>query len=318
MTPKLCYDLLGKRVWVAGHTGMVGSALVRRLKREGCTILTVGREQLDLTRQADVENWVAANQPDLVFWAAAKVGGIVANRDYPADFAYINQVMQTNAISACYQQGVEKFIFLGSACMYPRAAAQPLVEHQIMSGPLEVTNEAYGVAKIAGMQLCQSYRQQYGSDFVTVLPTNSYGPGDNYDLETGHVPAAIMVKCHRARVEGRPAISVWGSGAPTRDFLHVDDMADGIVRVAKYYSDIAPINISSGQEVSIQELVTTICEATGFSGQVEFDSTKPDGALRKVLANSKLAQLGWAPEHTLLSGMKHAYDWYKKNSDLGF
>jgi len=310
------YEIVGKRVWVAGHAGMVGSALVRRLGCENCTVLTVSREALDLTRQADVERWVEANKPDLVFLAAAKVGGIIANRDFPADFAYINQVIQTNIIYACFKAGVEKLIFLGSACMYPRTAEQPLVEDQIMTGLLEPTNEAYGVAKIAGMQLCQSMRRQHGVDFITVLPTNSYGPHDNYDPVTSHVPAALMVKCHEAKASSAPYVEIWGSGSPTRDFLYVDDMADGIISAAKLYSEEAPVNIGSGVETSIAGLAEAIAEAVGYKGKLRFDPDKPDGAPRKILDNTKLKALGWKPNYSLTSGMKHAYEWYRKQKGV--
>lgn len=307
------YDVRGKRVWVAGHAGMVGSALVRRLAFEDCTVLTAPRAALDLTRQTDVESWVRANKPDLVLLAAAKVGGIIANRDLPADFAYINQVIQTNVIHAAHRIGVEKLVFLGSACMYPRGGVQPLAEDQLMTGPLEPTNEAYAVAKIAGMQLCQSYRRQYGADFITVLPTNSYGPKDNYDPLTSHVPAALMVKCHEAKVSGASSVEVWGSGNPTRDFLHVDDMADGILAATKLYSGTAPVNIGSGTETSIRELADAIADAVGFEGMLKFDASKPDGAPRKILDISKMKSLGWTPHYSLPSGMKHAYEWYQKH-----
>jgi GDP-L-fucose synthase len=306
-------NLEGKKVWVAGASGMVGSAIVRRIKREACVILAPSRKELDLTRQQQVEDWVAINKPDVVFLASAKVGGIVANRDYPADFAYINQVIQSNVIHSAFKFSVEKLVFLGSACMYPRDVSQPLCEDQIMTSALEPTNEAYGVAKIAGMQLCQSYRRQHGADFITVLPTNSYGPCDNYDLETSHVPAALMVKCHNAKIAREGHIEVWGSGTPTRDFLHVDDMADGIVELAVNYSDEAPVNLGSGTETSIRELAMAISEAVGFQGDLQFDASKPDGAPRKLLDNTKMCALGWEPKHSLLSGMEHAYEWYKKN-----
>lgn len=304
------YDIADKRVWVAGHAGMVGSALVRRLADEDCTVLTVSRAQLDLTRQADVESWAETNKPDLVFLAAAKVGGILANRDFPADFSYINQAIQTNVTHAAFKAGAEKLVFLGSACMYPRDASQPLREGQLMTGPLEPTNEAYGTAKLAGMQLCQSYRRQHGCDFITVLPTNSYGPFDNYDPLTSHVPAALMVKCHEAKISGAPYVEVWGTGKPTRDFLHVDDMVDGIIAAAAHYSSDKPINIGSGQEVSIAELASAIAGAVGYGGELKFDALKPDGAPRKLLDNSKLKNLGWKPKHSLPSGMKHAYEYY--------
>jgi len=310
------YEIAGKRVWIAGHTGMVGSALVRRLTSEDCTLLTAGRAELDLTRQADVENWVEANKPDLVLLAAAKVGGIIANRDFPADFSYDNQVIQTNIMHAAFKAGAEKLVFLGSACMYPRDAKQPLVEDQLMTGPLEPTNEAYGTAKLAGMQLCQSFRRQHGADFITVLPTNSYGPNDNYDPVTSHVPAALMVKCHEAKESGAPHIEVWGSGKPARDFLHVDDMVDAIISVTRHYSDEAPINIGSGTETSISELAEAIAGAVGFGGDLKFDASKPDGALRKILDSKKLTALGWKPRYSLQSGMKHAYDWYREKKGV--
>lgn len=303
----------GKKVWVAGHTGMVGGAIVRRLASEDCEPLVATQQELDLTRQTDVENWVNANRPDIVFLAAAKVGGIVANRDYPADFGYINQMIQCNVIEAALRTDVEKLVFLGSACMYPKNCQQPLTEQQLMSGPLEPTNEAYAMAKLAGMQLCQSYRRQHGADFITVLPTNSYGPGDNFDPVTSHVPAALMLKCFNAKKTGAKHIDVWGSGKPTRDFIHVDDMADGVVFAAKHYGDGAPINIGSGIETSIRELAETIQSAVGFEGELKFDPSKPDGMLRKVLDPSKMRALGWEPRYSLASGMEHAYQWFEKH-----
>ncbi|MBV1901860.1 MAG: GDP-L-fucose synthase [Kordiimonadaceae bacterium] len=304
----------GKRVWVAGHNGMVGSALVRALEGSGCILLTASRSTLDLTRQSDIETWVNHHKPDVVFLAAAKVGGIHANRSLPADFAYQNIALQTNIMNACFEARIDKLVFLGSACMYPRAAAQPMSENMLMTGPLEPTNEAYAVAKLSGLQLCQAYRRQHGADFITVLPTNAYGPHDNFDPETSHVPAALMLKCHQAKTARADHISIWGSGAPLREFIHADDMADAILHLGSCHTGDQPLNIGSGAEVSIKDLALTIADAVGFKGGFIFDTSKPDGSPRKLLDSSKLLATGWKPKYTLKTGMKHAYDWFLENA----
>jgi GDP-L-fucose synthase len=287
------FEIAEKRVWVAGHRGMVGSALVRRLSLESCTILTASRDQVDLRRQADVESWMEAENPDVVFLAAAKVGGIQANSNFPAEFLYENMMIEANIIHAAYKANVQKLVFLGSTCIYPKLAAQPIIEDALLTGPLEPTNEWYAIAKIAGVKLCQAYRRQYGCDFIAAQPTNLYGPGDNYDLANSHVLPALMRKSHEAAASHSPILSVWGSGTPLREFLHVDDLADAVVFLAKHYSGESHINIGSGEEISIRGLAKLLCEVTGFKGELLFDPSRPDGTPRKLCDVSKLRALGW-------------------------
>lgn len=304
------FALRGKRVVVVGHRGMVGSALVRRLKHVECEVLGFGRELADLRRQKDVEDWFGATRPDVVFLAAAKVGGIFANSSYPADFLYDNLMIEANVIEAARKSEVEKLVFLGSSCIYPKFAAQPIVEESLLSGPLEPTNEWYAVAKIAGIKLCQAYRQQYGCDFVSAQPTNLYGPGDNYDLAGSHVVPALIRKAHEARLAQQDQLVVWGSGTPLREFLHVDDLADALVFLAERYSAPEPINVGSGQEVSIAILANLVAKTVGFDGSVVFDRSKPDGTPRKLLDCSRLQALGWEPSIGLEQGLKDAYNSY--------
>jgi len=306
------YELAGKRVWVAGHRGMVGSALVRRLRSEDCTVLTVGRENVDLTRQAEVEDWMAAARPQAVFLAAARVGGIHANNTRPAEFIYDNLAIATNIIEGARRIGVEKLLFLGSSCIYPREAPQPIPEAALLTGPLEPTNEWYAIAKIAGIKLCQAYRKQHGCDFISAQPTNLYGPGDNFDLTSSHVLPALLAKAHAARMSHQPALTVWGSGRPMREFLHVDDMADACVHLMTRYSGTDPINVGSGDEVSIRDLAALVNEVVGFKGHLEFDRSKPDGTPRKKLDTSRLHGLGWRPSIPLREGIARAYDWYQR------
>ena len=301
------FSLQGKSVWVAGHRGMVGSALVRRLQSEECSVLTAGREDADLTRQQEVEGWMNASRPQVVFLAAAKVGGIQANNSYPAQFLYENLMIEANIIHAAFKTGVEKLVFLGSTCIYPRLAPQPIPEEALLTGPLEPTNEWYAIAKIAGIKLCQAYRRQYGCDFIAAQPTNLYGPGDNYDLETSHVLPALLRKAHEAKVSGAKSLTVWGSGNPLREFLHVDDLADAVVFLAKHYSGDGHINVGSGEEVSIRELAEIICKVVGFDGALEFDASKPDGTPRKLADVSKLVCLGWSGARTLKDGLNSTY-----------
>jgi GDP-L-fucose synthase len=301
------FDLNGRRVWVAGHRGMVGAALVRRLQSEGCATLTADRKSLDLLRQADVEAWMAANTPDVIFLAAAKVGGIKANAERPAEFLYENLMIEANIIHAAHQAGVKKLVFLGSTCIYPKMAPQPIREDSLLTGPLEPTNEWYAVAKIAGIKLCQAYRRQYGSDFISLQPTNLYGPGDNYDLNNSHVLPALLRKAHEAKLAGAGAMTVWGSGTPLREFLHVDDLADAAVHLCKTYSDELHVNVGSGEELTIRELATQICEVVGFKGKLMFDSTKPDGTPRKLCDVSLLASLGWSGARPLGEGLRQTY-----------
>jgi len=301
------FDLAGKRVFVAGHAGMVGSAIVRRLMREKCEILTAGRESLDLTRQAEVERWFADNRPDAVFLAAAKVGGIHANIAHPADFIADNLQIELNVIrSACAAQ-VKKLLFLGSSCIYPRLAPQPMTEDMLLSGPLEPTNQWYAVAKIAGVKLAQAYRLQRGADFVTVMPTNLYGPGDNYHPEDSHVPAALIRRFHEAKVAGAPKVVVWGTGAPRREFLAVDDLADACVFVMSRYSGDDFLNVGTGQDITIADFARLLAEVVGYTGELCFDASRPDGAPQKLLDVSKLAALGWHAKTPLRDGLAATY-----------
>lgn len=310
VTAEPIYCLRGKRVYVAGHRGMVGSALLRRLHREDCQLLTADREELDLTKQMDVEGWIEKNQPETIFLAAAKVGGIIANDSAPAQFIYDNLLMAANVIHAAASAGVEKLLFLGSSCIYPRLAPQPIVENMLLSGPLEPTNEYYAIAKIAGLKLCQAYRRQYGYDFVSAMPTNLYGPGDNFDLTTSHVIPALMRKAHQAKANNSAELVVWGSGAPRREFLHVDDAADAFVHLMTHYSGDTHVNVGSGIDLSILELANLVARVVGFEGQVLMDASKPDGAPRKLLDTSKLSSLGWHPTIGLEEGLVSTYEWF--------
>ena len=304
------YALAGRRVWVAGHRGLVGSALVRRLGREDCEIITAGRDSLDLRSAEQVDLWMKNVRPQAVFVAAAKVGGIHANDTQPATFLYDNLMIETNVIDAARRHGVEKLLFLGSSCIYPRMAPQPIPESALLTGALEPTNEWYAIAKIAGLKLCQAYRRQYGCDFISLMPTNLYGPGDNFDLLQSHVVPALIAKAHDAKVSGAASLPVWGSGTPLREFLHVDDAADGIVFAMQHYSGETALNLGSGQEVSIGDLARLICRITGFAGQIAFDITKPDGTPRKVVDTSGLNALGWQPAIDLETGLRQTYQWY--------
>jgi GDP-L-fucose synthase len=314
MSANLSYDLQGKRVWVAGHKGMAGSAIVRRLASEGCEVLTVDRSQVDLNRQAEVEAWMAQAKPQAVFVAAAKVGGILANMTLPAQFLYENLILEANIIHSAWKVGVEKLLFLGSSCIYPRGAPQPMVEEALLTGPLEPTNEWYAVAKIAGIKLCQAYRKQYGCDFISAMPTNLYGAGDNYDLQQGHVAAALQAKVHRAKVTNAPSVELWGSGAPRREFLFVDDMADGLVYIMKHYSDAPHLNIGTGVDITIRELAEVIAKVAGYRGEFVYDRSKPDGMPRKVMDVTKLTALGWKAATSLEEGFRRAYAWYVENA----
>lgn len=307
----LPYSLEGKRVAVVGHRGMVGSALVRRLSSESCEIVTLGRETGDLRRQDVVEEWFVVNQPDLVFVAAAKVGGIGANSSFPADFLYDNLMIAANVINSAQHCEVEKLVFLGSSCIYPKAAPQPIPEDALLSGPLEATNEWYAVAKIAGIKLCQAYRRQFGCDFISVQPTNLYGPGDNFNLESSHVVPALIHKAHEAKLSDASELMVWGSGKPKREFLHVDDLADALVFLTQRYSDEQPINVGTGEELTIRELAAEVAGVVGFEGELSFDSSRPDGPPRKLVDSSRLRDLGWSPKIALRDGLASTYDWYQ-------
>ena len=313
MTESKHYSLEGKRVWVAGHRGMAGSAIVRRLQREQCEILTATHGELDLTRQVEVEAWMQAKRPQAVFLAAAKVGGIMANATRPAEFLYDNLAIEANVIHAAWRTGVEKLLFLGSSCIYPRMAPQPMSEEQLLTGPLEATNEWYAIAKIAGIKLCQAYRKQYGCDFISAMPTNLYGPGDNYDLQQGHVAAALQVKIHRASLSGAPTVELWGTGRPMREFLYVDDLADGLVFMMKHYSDAPHLNVGTGEEITIRDLADLIAGVVGYKGSFVYDASKPDGTPRKVMDVSRLAGMGWRAGTRLEDGFRDAYRWYVEN-----
>ncbi len=301
------YSLAGKRVWVAGHRGMVGSALVRRLAREGCEVLTASRADADLKNQAQTAAWVERNRPDAVFLAAAKVGGIMANDTYPADFLYDNLMIEANIIEASFRVGVEKLLFLGSSCIYPKFAPQPIVEEALLTGPLEPTNEWYAIAKIAGIKLAQAYRKQHGADFISAMPTNLYGPGDNFDLNSSHVMPALIRKAHEAKLAGADSITIWGTGTPRREFLHVDDCADACVHLMKVYSDTVHVNVGSGEDVTIRELAELVCKVVGFTGDIVCDTSKPDGTPRKLMSADKLRGLGWQPSIALEAGIRDAY-----------
>ena len=311
------FSLDGKRVWVAGHRGMAGSAILRRLAGEGCEVLTADRATLDLRRQDAVEAWVADRRPDLVFVAAATVGGILANATRPAEFLYDNLVIETNIIHAVHRAGVAKLVFLGSSCIYPRLAEQPMREDALLTGPLEPTNEWYAVAKIAGIKLCQAYRRQYGCDFIAAMPTNLYGIGDNFDLQGGHVAAALLAKIHRAKDEGLDSVEIWGTGAPKREFLFADDLADGLVHLAKRYSDEPHVNIGTGSEVSIRELAELVADVVGYRGRFRYDTSKPDGTPRKLLDVSRMTELGWTAPTSLRDGFAATYRWYLDRLEAG-
>jgi GDP-L-fucose synthase len=312
--PGATFELAGRKVWVAGHRGMVGAAVVRRLATEPCTVLTADRAALDLTRQADVEAWMQANRPDAIVLAAAKVGGILANDTRPAEFIHDNLVMETNIIHAAHKAGVKKLLFLGSSCVYPKLCPQPIKEEYLLTGPLEPTNEWYAIAKIAGIKLAQAYRRQYGCDYISAMPTNLYGPGDNFDLTSSHVLPALLIKAHRAKLEGAAAMELWGSGTPRREFLHVDDLADALVFLLRTYSSPEPINVGVGSDLTIRELAETIQRVVGFKGELKFDASKPDGTPRKLLDVSRLSGLGWTATTALAPGISSTYAWMQSNA----
>jgi GDP-L-fucose synthase len=310
LTTSLRYALRNKRVWVAGHQGLVGSALVRRLEVEDCEIVTAPRATYDLRDGQQVDNFMQEVRPQAVFLAAARVGGIHANNSRPADFIYDNLQIQSNVIGAAHRYGVEKLLFLGSSCIYPKFAPQPIPEDALLTGQLEPTNQWYAVAKIAGIKLCQAMRRQYGCDFIAVMPTNLYGRGDNFDLQGSHVVPALVAKAHEAKCQRRSVLEVWGSGRPLRELLYVDDAADGIVFLMKHHSDERIVNLGTGTDISIHDLATLICDVVGFSGTLKFDASKPDGTPRKLLDVSRLAGLGWTPRTSLRAGLEQTYRWY--------
>ena len=305
----------GKRVWVAGHRGMVGAALMRRLWTSGCELLTISSEDLDLRRQADTEAWMADHQPQVIFLAAARVGGILANDSRPGEFLYDNLAIETNIMEAARRIGVEKLVFLGSSCIYPKHAPQPMNEDLLLTGALEPTNQWYAIAKIAGILMAQAYRRQYGCDFICAQPTNLYGPQDNFDLTSSHVVPALMRKAHEARLAGAREMVLWGTGSPRREFLHVDDLADALVFLAENYSGEQIVNVGTGEDLTIRELAGKIAAVTGFSGTLAFDPGKPDGTPRKLLDVSALRRLGWTHSIGLDEGLASTYQWFLGHED---
>lgn len=301
------YDLNGKTVWVAGHKGMVGSAVVRRLASEDCKVVAAPRGELDLKRQTEVENFVAVVKPDAIIMAAAKVGGILANATYPVDFLYDNLMIEANIFAAAHENNVDRVLFLGSSCIYPKMAPQPIPESALLTGPLERTNECYAVAKITGIKMAQAYRQQYGRDYISAMPTNLYGPGDNYDLQSSHVIPALIRKAHEAKLISDKQITIWGTGTPRREFMHVDDCADALVFLLKNYSDHDHVNLGCGQDITILELTRMICRVVGFTGEIAHDQSRPDGTPRKLMSVDKLRTLGWAAKITLMEGIESVY-----------
>jgi GDP-L-fucose synthase len=309
------FELKGKTVFVAGHRGMAGSAIVRRLASEDVDILTAGRAELDLRDQAAVFDWFARKKPQAVFLAAAKVGGIVANNTLRAEFLYDNLAIAANVIHAAYLNGVEKLMFLGSSCIYPKLAPQPLREDYILTGPLEVTNEPYAIAKIAGIKMAEAYRSQYGCDFISVMPTNLYGPGDNYHPEFSHVVAALIRRFHEAKLTGAASVVVWGTGTPRREFLYVDDMADACVHLMKTYSHAGMVNIGTGEDISIAEFARVVARVVGYAGEIRYDTSRPDGTPRKLLDVGRLTALGWRARTALEQGIRLAYTAYLHESE---
>jgi GDP-L-fucose synthase len=302
-------ELQGSKVYVAGHRGMVGSAIVRQLQLQDCDLMTADHADLDLRNEAAVNRWFADHRPEIVFLAAAKVGGILANRDNPVSFLSDNLRIQLNVITAAHETGVRKLVFLGSSCVYPREAPQPIQETALLTGPLEATNEWYAIAKIAGIKLCQAYVRDFGHDFISVMPCNLYGQNDNFDLTSAHVLPALLRKAHEAQLAGNP-LTLWGTGEPRREFLHVDDAATAIVFAAENYAGELPLNIGAGQDISIRDLAGLICQVVGISDDLIFDTSKPDGTLSKLMDSSRLNSLGWQPGISLLDGIKTTYQWY--------
>jgi GDP-L-fucose synthase len=301
------FELTNKTVFVAGHKGMVGSAIVRRLASEECNILTADRSAVDLTRRGETERFLLQTKPDVVVLAAAKVGGIVANSSLPVDFLADNLAIALNVISAAYQARVRKLLFLGSSCIYPAHAPQPMTEDMLLTGSLEPTNEWYAVAKIAGIKLCEAYRVQYGADFISAMPTNLYGPGDNYHPEHSHVPAALIRRFHEAKVSGASTVTIWGTGRPRREFLAVDDLADACVFLLKNYSGRGFVNVGTGKDLTIADFAKVVADVVGFRGQLEFDTARPDGMPQKLLSVTKLSQMGWSARTSLRDGLAGAY-----------
>lgn len=305
--------MTGRRIWVAGHNGMVGSALTRLFAAKGETVLTVSRSNLDLRDQHAVTSWLSANKPDVVLFAAAKVGGILANDTYPADFIYDNLILASNVIHGSHQAGVDRLVFLGSSCIYPKFAPQPIREDSLLTGPLEPTNEWYAIAKIAGIKLCQAYRKQHGRRYISIMPCNLYGPKDNFDLKSSHVLPALIRKFHEAKQSGAKEVVVWGTGTPLREFLHVDDLARAVAFCTDLYDEYEHINVGAGSDQPIAELARIVREVVGFEGEIVFDLTKPDGTPRKLMDSSRIHALGWRPEMPLVDGIRDTYSWFLDN-----
>ncbi|WP_426042665.1 GDP-L-fucose synthase [Brevundimonas sp. TWP2-3-4b1] len=318
MSSPVIFPLEGKRVWVAGHRGLVGSAISRRLESENCEMILAGREVVDLIRQDAVEKFMEREKPDAIFFAAAKVGGIMANDTQPADFIYDNLVIETNIINSAYRSGVSKLLFLGSSCIYPKQATQPIPENALLTGPLEPTNEWYAVAKIAGIKLAQAFRRQYGADFISAMPTNLYGPGDNFDLNSSHVLPALMRKAHDAKMAGADKITIWGSGSPRREFLHSDDCADACVFLMKTYSEEEHVNVGSGTDLAILDLAKLVAKVVGFKGEIVTDTSKPDGTLRKLMSGDKIKALGWTPTIGLDQGVERTYEYFLESVSMRY
>jgi GDP-L-fucose synthase len=311
------FDLTGRRVFVAGHRGMVGAALIRRLKKEPCEVLTADRGALDLTRQAATEKWLRDNRPDVVIAAAAKVGGIAYNNAFPVDFLADNLAIELNLINAAFAASVRKLLFLGSSCIYPRLASQPMTEDMLLSGPLEPTNQWYAIAKIAGMKLIEAYRRQHGADYISLMPTNLYGPGDNYHPEHSHVPAALIRRFHEAKIAKAPSVTVWGTGKPRREFMAVDDLADACVFALQHYSGDRFLNVGTGRDVTIAEFAKLVAEVVGYSGEIAFDTSRPDGTPQKLLDVSALTKLGWSAAIDLRTGLAGAYRDFQTGAGRG-
>ena len=304
------YNLDGKTIWVAGHKGLVGSTLMSQLKKRPVKLLTVDRSQVDLRRQQDVELWMAREKPQVVIIAAGTVGGIVANSRFPAAFLYDNLAIASNIVHAAHRVNVEKLLFLGSTCIYPRLAAQPIDEEALLTGPLEPTNQWYAIAKIAGVKLIEAYRREYGCDFISAMPTNLYGPNDNFDGETSHVLAALLIKIHQAKINKISSVEIWGTGSPRREFLHVDDLSSACIFLLEHYSDELHINVGTGTDLTIRELAELIAEVVGFEGTFAYNTAKPDGTPRKCIDVTRISQIGWAPRIDLLTGIRQTYEWF--------
>lgn len=315
MEPDTSFRLENKTIWIAGETGLVGQALIRRLQHEKCTVLSSPHNTLDLTRQKETEEWIDANRPDAIILAAATVGGIGANAARPADFLYDNLSIAQNVIHAGQRAGTRKLLYLGSSCIYPKHALQPIPEKALLTGPLEETNQWYAIAKIAGVKLCQAMRKQYGCDFITAMPCNLYGPGDRFDEETSHVIPALMQKMYRARQNNSPSVTLWGTGKALREFLYIDDLANALLILLQNYSGETPVNIGSSTEISITELAHMIRDITGYTGDLTFDSSRPDGTPRKILDNRRIHALGWTPQVPLQEGLIRTWEWFHETRE---